>query len=1506
MFNDFLKVNQAEGRCSEPDKTQRTRRAKALDIAVIGIDCRIGAAESLDEFWRRIQLGQDFITSFPPARTVDTGPDGAGPEAFYPAAFLSHIDQFDHEFFNLSYNEACGMDPNQRLLLQSAWRAFEDAGYGRDALVGKNVGIFVGFNSDFDPTYREYVAKVAPDSLEDLSAPGNIQSVIASRLAYLLDLKGPSLVVDTACSSGLTALHLACQSLVRKESGIALLGGVKVRLLPFATENELGLRSESGRCKTFDERADGIGSGEGVVSFILKPLADAENDGDQIYAVVKATGVNQDGRSVGITAPNADAQHQLIRDVLQSGDINPETIALYEAHGTGTKLGDPVEVSAIRKAYQRLTQKAQYCAVGSVKSNVGHLDHAAALAGMAKVVMALKDKKLPATQHFHSPNSQIDFINSPLYVNETLKHWPALDVPRRAALSAFGLSGTNAHAIFEEYRAPQVESRSEADAYWIPLSAVSLAALERVIADLVAFLSRPAQHIALGDLAFTLACGRSHHPHRVVLQVQDIADLIRQLQQLESASLSDSPHYGFHKVVPPGKADKQDGERTDAELRQLTEALQALEMPGRLSSKAATYYLQGATVDWARFYANGRHQRLSLPTYPFATTRCWVPVPTVARVQGTQLVHHPLIDCLLAASYDRAIFATRFDVEKHWVLNEHVIDGNYIIPGTTYLEVASHLATTYLGYDGVQLQNVLFFQPVIVAPQQARDIQFVLIHEETHVRFVVVGQQGDSWNTYAQAEIHRAPQDLPAIDIPRGDALRDFDTVTEAQINQMDVSDVGPRWNSLIQARRLQSQVIGEFALADRFSAEVANYQLHPALLDHCVNIANGLAGQETYLPFSYRSVRVFRPLPARFTAWLTMKKGQDPSPQTVKYDIDVVDPEGRAVVAIRDYVIKQYKQNFRAVLSDGFETLLEMSSPAVQQAPKGEHIVLLGSPDHPTGQALAKALAQDNQLQCLASLTEVQDIHASLLDAERLVVCLGHARHEALAETLEQTALTLFQCAKTLVLNHRKKPLQITLIAEGGFALADEAPIYPAAHALYAMAKVVYQELQHVSVTCIDWSAEVRADAVLPLLVQRDGFRQLVLRKQGCFSPVLHKRAPQGREAKPAFRADGVYLITGASGALAQQAALLMASQPVGHVCLLSRTEPQGNSPKSQRLAKLIAQLQSAGVSASHHQLDVADQVAMANALAQIRQQFGAIRGVIHTAGLAGDGFMFRKDEDEFRQVIQAKVLGAGVLDALTREDPLDFFVLYSSVTAVFAGMGQSDYTFANAWLDGLAARRRQQGLPALSIQWPAWSEIGMAVDKNAKLDGLVEALTTREGIQILEHLLSHQAQGVVMPGRLNAAYTSEEILPVTLGFPLHVARAGRPDLDDEAVVLKGGADGSTDDIDQFVATVWASVLGLKEIDLFDSFFNVGGDSILAIKVIQQIEKQYGSIIDVTDIFTYPTISQLAEHIRAVTQPTDVPREIRESAEVDLDTLLSQLESGDISVEEANAQSIQ
>lgn len=313
---------------------------------------------------------------------------------YYEAAYLDNIDQFDHEFFRLPPKEASLTDVNQRLFMETAWDAMEDAGYGNDKLSGTNTGVYVGFSNNIKDMYMRYITETMQTSA--LSIVGNLASILSNRISYLLNLKGPSIVVDTACSSSLVAVAMACQAIRNKECDMAIAGGVKLHLMTRENQNEkIGMESPDYRTKTFDDSANGAGMGEGVTALLLKPLDAAMRDGDQIYAVIKGLAVNQDGSSGGLTVPNPSTQAELIVKAWEDGNIDPETISYFEPHGTGTELGDPIEIKGIQNAFKKYTSKKQFCAIGSVKTNIGHLYEAAGTAGLIKAILALKNKKLP-------------------------------------------------------------------------------------------------------------------------------------------------------------------------------------------------------------------------------------------------------------------------------------------------------------------------------------------------------------------------------------------------------------------------------------------------------------------------------------------------------------------------------------------------------------------------------------------------------------------------------------------------------------------------------------------------------------------------------------------------------------------------------------------------------------------------------------------------------------------------------------------------------------------------------------------------------------------------------------------------------------------------------------------------------------------------------------------------------------------------------------------------------
>ncbi len=604
------------------------------DIAIIGMSAKLPHARTLKQFWENLEQGLDCIGPLPENRLRDIEDYmhrlrlDRNSAKLLECAYLDEISSFDYSFFRLSPKEASLMNPNQRLFLQTAWQTIEDAGYGGEALRGSRTGVFLGYNADSFHDYKRMIEALDPQSL-GLAIPGNLSSMIASRIAYLLDFKGPALMVDTACSSSLVAVHLACQAIRSGECELALAGSSKLYTFPVDLGISVGIASADGRAKPFDERADGTGGGEGVIGVLLKPLQQAIDDGDSIYAVIKGSATNQDGSSVGITAPNAAAQEDVIVRAWRDANVEPATISCIEAHGTGTVLGDPIEIEGITRAFRNSTEANQFCAIGSIKSNIGHLDHAAGIAGLLKAALSLKKRTIPPTIHFTQPNSAIDFIRSPVYINDRARKWEATDGPRRTGVSAFGMSGTNCHVILEE--SPQARDEACPDetqhSSVFVLSAKSRDSLLRMIGDYISFLyQESAERLSVRDICFTSSVGRGHYDYRIACVVQDVPELRRKLEQIQFMSSSPAASVNLAQAASVrgiyiGSKLRtawelpDDSEEAEAETG-LAEAVTEI----RLARK----YAQGSDIDWPSVYAGEQRKRLHLPTYSFQPHRCWI------------------------------------------------------------------------------------------------------------------------------------------------------------------------------------------------------------------------------------------------------------------------------------------------------------------------------------------------------------------------------------------------------------------------------------------------------------------------------------------------------------------------------------------------------------------------------------------------------------------------------------------------------------------------------------------------------------------------------------------------------------------------------------------------------------------------------------------------------------------------------------------------------------------
>ncbi|MEX3556994.1 MAG: amino acid adenylation domain-containing protein [Burkholderia sp.] len=645
-------------------------------LAIIGIACHFPGAENHRAFWDNLRAGHDSARLFSPEALRAAGvPERliADPQ-YVPVHYgIEGKAEFDAEFFNLPPRTAVLMDPQYRLLLQQAWAAIEDAGYTPEAI--PDTGVFMS------ASFSAYQARLQdPRAVEPgdryvawlMSQGGSLPTLVS----YQLGLTGPSLFIQTNCSSFLSALAAARRSLLARESRLALVGAATL----FAEDSkgylhEPGLNfSSNGHCKAFDASADGMVSGEGGGVVLLKRAREAVADGDHIYALLRGVAVNNDGADkAGFYAPSVRGQSAVIEQALRQARIDPAQIGYVEAHGTGTRLGDPIEVTALSETYRRHTQALQYCAIGSVKSNLGHLDTAAGLAGCIKLALSLKHAEIPPTLHYQQPNSAIDFAASPFYVAERLQAWPP--GPRLAGLSAFGIGGTNTHAILEAYLEESVQAPANG-AQLIVFSARTQERLHAVARQLLDHLGSYASLPSLRDLAYTLQVGRRGMTHRLAFVAEDMSDLRRQI----------SDHLAGRKLGHEGDCDRghallQAFEHDGDSARLFAQWAAA----GKLD-KLAALWVQGLSLDWALLHGTQRPHRVSLPTYPFERTRHWLEAPAAAIAADPEP---------LALAPERAWDGMSY--LPRWVATPAIAHGAQAVPAPTSLLIVAPESSARVG-----------------------------------------------------------------------------------------------------------------------------------------------------------------------------------------------------------------------------------------------------------------------------------------------------------------------------------------------------------------------------------------------------------------------------------------------------------------------------------------------------------------------------------------------------------------------------------------------------------------------------------------------------------------------------------------------------------------------------------------------------------------------------------------------------------------------------------------
>ncbi|MGW1545391.1 SDR family NAD(P)-dependent oxidoreductase [Streptomyces sp. NPDC002346] len=897
----------------------------AEPIAVIGMSGSFPQAPDLAAFWENLHDGKDCITEIPEDRwdwraMHDDPATPANRRHVRWGGFLDAVDRFDPLFFGISPREATAMDPQQRLLLTHVWNALEDAGLAPSSLAGTDTAVLVGTAPS---GYGSLVLKEQQGE-DGYAATGVSGSVGPNRVSYLLDLHGPSEPVETACSSSLVALHRAVELLRSGASGLALVGGVNTIVSPdlHISYSRAGMLSEDGRCKTFAAGADGYVRGEGVGILVLKPLAAAERDGDRIHGVIRATAENHGGRAHSLTAPNPQAQAELLKSAYRQAGIDPRTVTYVEAHGTGTELGDPVELGGLKSAFAALAGETPdglgepaRCGIGSVKSNIGHLELAAGVAGVIKTLLQMKHGELVESLHCAELNPYLDLAEGLFHVVRERTPWRRLrdadgaDVPRRAGVSSFGFGGVNAHVVLEEYRGgePRQEAAESRPAL-VVLSARTGEQLTGRVRDLLGHLTKhQVVDAQLPALASTLQTGRDAMEERLAVAVTSVAELRDRL-----ARLLDGTADGWHRGSAPRRAPKAAG-RDTARLADSHAWLDA-----RDDTRVLAEWVTGHPVDWQRLYAPGaRPERLGLPTYPFADERYWA---GRTRRPAAPARPHPLLHRAASGGADGAeAYESRFDGSEPF-LRDHRVQGGRVLPGAAHLEMARAALARVIGpehADRVRLSDVVWLRPALCGPDGLNLRVTVRKTGEGAYEYAIHGVDRDGERTLCsqgRASVTGGAESRP----PLLAELRAH--CAEAAFTADDLYDLyanvgmeyGPAHRSLAGLGvgadgEGRPQVLAELRLPAA-AEPVDRYRLHPSIVDGALQATIGLglsAGARTEqagrpaLPFALQGLTAAGPTPATAYAWIRHQDGSSPDAASAKLDVTILDERGQVCVEL-------------------------------------------------------------------------------------------------------------------------------------------------------------------------------------------------------------------------------------------------------------------------------------------------------------------------------------------------------------------------------------------------------------------------------------------------------------------------------------------------------------------------------------------------------------------------------------------------------------------------------
>jgi acyl transferase domain-containing protein/pimeloyl-ACP methyl ester carboxylesterase/tryptophanase/NAD(P)-dependent dehydrogenase (short-subunit alcohol dehydrogenase family) len=1399
-------------------------------IAVIGVSGRYPGAQDVDGFWRLIAAGGTGITEVPADRWdwrehFDTRKGRPQRTNSRWGGFLERVADFDPAFFGILGRDAAAIDPQERLFLETSWNLLEETGYLGEHTRQPQTGIFVGLMYG---TYGQLGATLWNQGR--LSGAHSAYWSVANRVSYFFDFNGPSFAVDSACSSSLTAVYLACESLRRGECAMAIAGGVSLILHPshHVSLSSLNMLSSDGLCKPFDERADGFVPGEGVGAVLLKPLRAALADGDDVWAVIRGGAMNAGGKTGGYTVPNPNAQGELIGAALRRAGVEPGAVSFVEAHGTGTELGDPIEVAAMARAFALSDAAPGSCAVSSVKANIGHLEGAAGIAGLTKTLLQLRHAQIAPCANLDRVNPKIALDGTPFWLPRELRPWQSADGgPLRAGVSSFGAGGANVHLVLEQAPVQSVPepAPSGGDQAFL-LSARTprqLAAYARRLAD---FLSSPdGAQVSLAALCYTSQVGRRAMAERVAFVAGDVALLRDRLAAFARAFVRDG-------------------------LRDEADAL----LDGEGEVKAlARQWTRGERVDWRRLWAVPP-RRVAYPTYPFERTRHW----------------------LSAWHRKRRALDDTTDL-----FTDHLVRRTPTMPGAALVRMALEAGQALHG-PGVEARDVRWPQPLSVL-DQAATVDVALGDGD---RFRVDGGD-DSSPAYAEgvlqpARARRHSFELATVEARctrRIDVEQFYRTMADAGLAY------GPRLRVLTQLTAGDGEVLARLdpgsptALLDGAMQTLAALDDGNALMLP-VRVARIAMAPDTEPAWVHGRVRETGPGRRTFDLTATSRDGRT-----------LLEVEGLEVLAMPNSFGKP-SQTTRG--SDPSLAPAARAADPISDRPAGTGPVSSVATADPinnqtSGMGPAAGVATANPVGSRAAVApagsaapespDLTEFHRTLWQPEPLAPGhrLGRVQVEACDPAVKSAieervrdlggTVVVAEPESLIIVADPADSLDVAEQLDAGLrrvlslttaALAadrdlhvvfghDGAPAYEAVSGALASLTLEHSRLR---ATCVslpgqDAAATLAAEAAAPALpgltctAYPDGRRH---RRE------LAQLVP-GPDAP--FEPRGTYLITGGAGGLGLTFAEFLARWPIP-VVLVGRSELS---------AEQSARIQAIGPRVEYRRADVSNRTQVRALVRDVRAAHGPIHGVLHAAGVLRDRRAVDKPWSEVEQVIAPKVRGVIALDEATREEPLDVFAAFSSVVGHTGNVGQADYAYANAFLDAFAAdRERLRAAGArrgrtVSIGWPLWDGGGMAVDEAtrrlfARRWGMVP-LRAETGLRAFRQILALSDSQVMVIGRagghLAAPRAARPVAPAAIDTALDAA---------EVVAMA----------EQRVRRMSAEYLLVdeREVDLHADLMDLGFDSIALTSLVNQVNELYGLDLLPTVLFERPTLAGFAAYLAA------------------------------------------